>query len=471
MHSHHSPPEDPSHFTGSFLQLHSFQVRHNLDRPICKQLLWSRWPSSTVTSLSPRVILGRKLLAACCAGGEFHGGDPVTQDRTTKSSCLLPLNPILDHSGVLRVSGRVQNAPLCYSVRHPAILHGKSRVTKLIIYSEHLCLLHAGPTLVAASRSRRHHIIGSRKAVYSVTHGCIVCRRTSARPQPQMLGQLPTERLTPGLVFHHVGVDYAGPVYIKYGSVHKPTIVKAYIAIFVSLSVRAVHLELVSDLTTEPFIAALRRFIARRGRPSSIWSDHGTNFVGAAREIKELIRFLEGRKAQGAISEFCSAQNIEWKFIPERAPHFGGLWEAAVKSMKFHLKRVVTDTRFTFEEFTTILTQVEACLNSRPLTSLPCDSDSVEMLTPGHFLIGKPIESLPDTSLSYRALQHWHLCQCIVRHFWWRWSAEYVTSLRRLTKWQHPTRNFQVGDVVVLQEDTRSYHMAPGSSDENSHWH
>lgn len=124
--------------------------------------------------------------------------------------------------------------------------------------------------------------------------------------------------------------------------------------------------------------------------------------------------------------------------------------------MKFHLKRVVANTKFTFEEFITILTQVEACLNSRPLTSLSCDSDNVEVLTPGHFLIGKPMEALPDTSISYRALpllRRWHLCQCVVRHFWQRWSVEYVTSLRRLTKWQHPTRNLQVGDIVVLQED------------------
>ena len=166
-----------------------------------------------------------------------------------------------------------------------------------------------------------------------------------------MLGQLPAERLIPGLVFDHVGVDYAGPVYIKYGFVRKPTIIKAYICVFVSLSVKAVHLELVSDLTTEAFIAALRRFISRRGRPSTVWSDHGTNFVGADREIKELVRFLEDKRTQGDISEFCSTQNIDWKFIPERAPHFGGLWEAAVKSMKFHLKRVVANTKFTFEEY------------------------------------------------------------------------------------------------------------------------
>ena len=152
-------------------------------------------------------------------------------------SCLLPLNPILDHSGVLRVGGRIQNAPLCYSVRHPVVLHGKHRITKLIIHSEHV--LHAGPTLVTASLSRRYHIIGSRKAVYSVTRGCIMCRGTSARPQPQMLGQLPAERLIPGLVFDHVGVDYAGPVYIKYGFVRKPTIIKAYVCVFISLSVKA----------------------------------------------------------------------------------------------------------------------------------------------------------------------------------------------------------------------------------------
>lgn len=288
-----------------------------------------------------------------------------------KSSCLLSLRPFLDCTDILRVGGRMRNAQLCYTIRHPAILHGKHRITRLIIYSEHLRLLHAGPTLITASLNHQYHIIGSRKAVYSVTRGCIVCRRMSARPQSQLLRQLPTERLTPGLIFDHVGVDYAGPVYIKYGFVRKPTIIKAYICVFVSLSVKAVHLELVSDLTTEAFIAALRRFMARRGRPSTIWSDHGTNFVGAAHEIKELIQFLKEKRAQRVISEFCSAQNIKWKFIPEHAPNFGGLWEAAVKSMKFHLKRVIANTKCTFEEFTTVLTQVEACLNSHPLTLCP----------------------------------------------------------------------------------------------------
>ena len=126
-----------------------------------------------------------------------------------------------------------------------------------------------------------------------------------------MLGQLPTARMSPDNVFDKVGINYAGSISIKYGYVCKPTIVKAYVCVFVSLSVKAVHLEPVSDLNTEAFIATLRRFISRRGKPSVIWSDHGTNFVGAASELKDLFRFLNQHNSQQIISQFCSNQNIQ----------------------------------------------------------------------------------------------------------------------------------------------------------------
>ena len=129
---------------------------------------------------------------------------------------------------------------------------------------------------------------------------------------------------------------------------------------FVSLAVKAVHLEVVSDLTSESFIATLRRFIARRGYPSLIWSDNGTNFVGADRELNELCQFLSQQNIEGTISDFCTARKVEWRFIPERSPNFGGLWEASVKSMKTHLKRIMRSVRFTYEELTTVLAQVEA---------------------------------------------------------------------------------------------------------------
>jgi len=184
-----------------------------------------------------------------------------------------------------------------------------------------------------------------------------------------------------------------------------------------------------------------------------LWSDHGTNFVGAANYIKELVKILESQKTQGEISAFCSVQNIQWQFIPVRTPHFGGLCDAAVKTYKSHLRRVVGIVKLTFEEMTTILTQIEACLNSRPLVALPLADDGIEALTPGHFLIGRPLEALPDLALSYRPismLSRWHLCQALVRHLWRRWSTEYLDSLKRVSKWHDRSTNLCVGDVVIL---------------------
>ncbi len=181
-------------------------------------------------------------------------------------------------------------------------------------------------------------------------------------------------------MFQNVGIDYAGPELLKLGYVHKPTVVKAYICVFVAMSVKAVHLEVVSDLTSAAFVACLRRFIARRGKPSVMWSDHGSNFVGASRELTELTQFLKQQSHAAGIPDFCASQGIHWSFIPEHAPHFGRLWESAVKSVKFHLKRIVGNVKLTFEELTTVLSQVEACLNSRPLGSLPCHGDSCWLL-------------------------------------------------------------------------------------------
>ncbi len=215
----------------------------------------------------------------------------------------------------------MRNSKVEYSQRHPAILHGQHPLTKLIVRSEHARLLHAGPTLVSSSLNRRFYIVKQRKIIRAIIRSCVVCRRTTTRPLPQIMGQLPLERVTPDMVFERVGVDYAGPVYLKLGHVRKPTTV----CIFVSLSAKAIHLELVSDLTSAAFIACLRRFISRRGKPSSVWSDHGSNFVGASRKLSELVQFLQQQKTAGDISDFCSSQGIKWTFIPEHAPHCGNL--------------------------------------------------------------------------------------------------------------------------------------------------
>ena len=167
--------------------------------------------------------------------------------------------------------------------------------------------------------------------------------------------------------------------------------------------------------------------------------------------------FLKERISRDEILNFCSSQSIEWSFIPENAPHFGGLWESSVKSVKSYLKRVLGQARLTFEEFSTVLAQIEACLNSRPLIPLASDEDGFEALTPGHFLIGRPLEALPDSlsidSSSISLLRRWNLCQLLTQHFWKRWSTDYFASLRKYAKWHTPSRNFQVGDLILLKED------------------
>lgn len=210
-----------------------------------------------------------------------------------QTSCILSLNPFLDEYEILRVGGCQENAKLSFDNCHPIILPANHQLVKLLIRTEHFRLLHAGHLLTSASLYRRYHLVGGHKAIKSITCNCVVCRRRSAKPNPQLTGQLPKECITPDAVFNKIGLDYAGPIYIKQGSTRKPTIVKAYVCVFVSLSMKAVHIEAVSDLMSEAFIACLRRFISRRGKPTLLWSDHGTNFVGAKRLLKELYEFLK----------------------------------------------------------------------------------------------------------------------------------------------------------------------------------
>ena len=237
--------------------------------------------------------------------------------------------------------------------------------------------------------------------IRDVTWSCLSCERVAGKPCTQLLGQLPADRLKPGHVFDRLGVDYAGPVLIKSGYVRRPIITKAYMCVFVGFAIKAVHLKPVSELTSTAIIATLRRFIARHGKPSVMWSDHGTNFVGAARELKELHDSCNRQGAKDCLSDFCAEEGIGWRFVPEHAPHFGGLWEAAVKSFKHNFRRIVGDVRLTFEELTTTLAQIEACLNSRPLVPLPSREERIEALTPGHFLVGRPLTSLPTFRCLY----------------------------------------------------------------------
>ncbi|XP_058448983.1 uncharacterized protein LOC131428941 [Malaya genurostris] len=222
------------------------------------------------------------------------------------------------------------------------------------------------------------------------------------------------------------------------------------------MTTKAVHIELVSDLSTEGFIAALRRFCARRGKPISIYCDNATNFTGAERELQSLLKQFLNQQQREKIAKHCAETTIRFQFIPARAPTFGGLWEAAVKALKYHLRRVVGFEPITLEVMQTVLCQIESCLNSRPLTAISEDPSDLGALTPGHFLVGSALQSIPEPDLAdvpCNRLSLWQTIQRKSQQFWKLWSTDYLHQLQQRTKnfYQHP--NVLVGKLVLLKED------------------
>lgn len=270
------------------------------------------------------------------------------------------------------------------------------------------------------------------------------------------MADLPKERVTPSRPFTNTGIDFTGHVEVKINKGRGVKTCKGYVAIFICMVTKAVHLELVSDLTTPTFLAAFRRMCARRGTPKHVFTDNGTNFVGAARLLQEEFKHRNTLFSSELHNELQQL-HIEWHFNAPLWPTAGGLWEAAVKSMKYHMKRVIGEQKLTYEQFITLLTQIEACMNSRPLCPLLEDTDDLDCLTPGHFLIGGPLLSLPhevqEDFNSADLRNRWKLVELMNLHFWKRWSQEYIHQMQVRSKWHQPRKNLEEGDVVLLKED------------------
>lgn len=361
---------------------------------------------------------------------------------------LSSLTPFLDTNNIIRVGGRLDNSPYDYNVKHPILLCSKHHLTKILFQMYHKKLLHAGPQLLLATIRQSYWPLGGRNLSKSTVNKCITCFRHKAQAIQPIMGQLPTSRSTLEFPFLNTSVDYAGPVLIADRKGRGCKLLKSYLCIFVCLAVKAVHLELVTDLTKEGYMAALNRFIARRGKPRSILSDNGTNFVGTSNEI---YRFLQDSNLSSDIAQ----EGIEFSFAPPYSPHFNGIAEAAVRSTKHHLKRLLRDVHFTFEEMYTCLTQVESILNSRPLTPISSDPLDFSALTPSHFLIGRPLISVPHpqvTSIDISRLERFKRIENIKQHFWNRFNLEYVSLLQQRTKWLKSSGDVPVGTLALIKE-------------------
>lgn len=314
------------------------------------------------------------------------------------NSKLLSLNPFLDQQGILRVGGRLfHSQEIGINQRHPIILPYKHKLTYLIINAEHIKHLHAGTQNLLSILRLTYWPINGKNMVKRVLRTCIKCFRTKPNPTKFLMGNLPAARINPSRVFSQCAVDYAGPIYIKDGTRRKYQLVKTYICVFVCMAVRAVHVELVYDLSTHSFLNALKRFISRRGKPNDMYSDNGSNFVGVNNHFLELYNLISNESHNNKVSEFLAQDKIIWHFIPARSPHMGGIWEATIKSVKFHLRRVLGNAFLHYEEMYTLLVQIEACLNSRPLAPLSNHPDDFMPLTPAHFLIGDSLVCTVDS--------------------------------------------------------------------------
>lgn len=369
------------------------------------------------------------------------------------NSVLRNLTPILV-DGILRIRGRLRHATISDDRKHPIILPARHPLTTAIVTYYHLKNLHAGPQLLSACVREKYWPLRLRDLARSVVHSCVSCFRCRPRNLEQIMGDLPPERVTPTLPFLNTGVDLCGPFY--YRKIRKAPPIKCFVAIFVCLVTKAVHVELVYDLSTAAFLTALHRFIARRGKPNLIECDNATNFRGTAGELKELAKQFRSQQHQGEVVNHCADEGITFKFIPPRSPNFGGLWEAAVKSFKQHFRRTIGNSILSQDELITLLTRIEACLNSRPLTPLTADPNDLEVLTPGHFLVHRPLTSFPEPDLSnvpQNRLDRYQNNQELLRRVWKRWATDYLSGLHPRTKWTRVRDNIVVGTMVLLKED------------------
>ncbi|GBO34178.1 hypothetical protein AVEN_160610-1 [Araneus ventricosus] len=374
--------------------------------------------------------------------------------NVTPNSRLKSLSPFLDSQGILRVGGRLRNSILPYDSKHPILLPAKHKVTDMIIQYYHKIQFHSGSQALLYNIRQKFWPLNGRNLCRKIVHSCVTCFKANPKISSQKMGDLPEDRVNPNFVFNSVVIDFAGPFYIKTKLRKRDPPTKIYVCIIICLSTKAIHLELVSDLSSEALIAALKRFMARRGKCRKILSDNATNFVGTKNEINRLFKLMEQQDA--LFQNFLSEEEITWSHIPPRAPHHGGLWEVGVKSFKFYFKRVVSNTCLTYEEFLTILVQIEGLLNSRPLTPLSSEVEDLEILTPGHFLIGRPITAIPEplmVELNDNRLNRWQLLTKKVQTIWKHWSKNYLNNLQQRHKWMFKTDNIKIGDMVLIKED------------------
>ena len=373
-----------------------------------------------------------------------------------KSNHILKLEPQFK-DGLLCVGGRLQQAPISNSARHPTILPKPDHTVDLIIRHYHEVCGHSGLEYTLSLIRQHYWIINPRTAVRQVLNNCVSCRKRQAHAAEQKMASLPSDRVTPMKPpFSYTGVDCFGPIEVKRGRIT----VKRYGVIFTCLNLRTIHIEVANSLDTDSFINALRRFIARRGSPEEIRSDNGGNFVKGERELREAVEDWN----QGQIHEFLLQQQIKWVFNPPTGSHHGGVWERCIRTVRKVLKAVTKLQKMSEESLYTLLCEVEAIVNARPITKMSDDPRDLQPLTPNHLLLLRPGSAAPPGNFNKgdnNNQRRWRQVQYLADVFWHRWLREYLPTLQERQKWHKRQRNFAIGDIVLVLDDKKPRNCWP----------
>ncbi|XP_064479221.1 uncharacterized protein LOC135392441 [Ornithodoros turicata] len=384
----------------------------------------------------------------------LHCSQPVKS-----TSNLRDFHPYLDPNGLLRIKGRLQRSNENEEVKHPLILPKQHTYTRLLIEKTHQRLLHSGVRDTLVELREHYWIIQGRQAVKSALYKCMWCKRQRAQPTFQDVAPLPPDRINRTGPFEVTGTDFAGPLFYKTVGNNST---KCYIALFTCAVTRAVHLEVVDDLTANQFLMAFRRFVARRGLCKTIYSDNALAFKRASKDLKILWNNIRSPEVLAYFSKKC----IHWKFIIERAAWWGGFWERMVRSVKNTLRRSLSKALLHHDELITILTEIEAIVNSRPLTTVHDTPEDSSVLTPAHFLVGKRLTTLPtdkvtSTASDWSSLnKSYRRREQLLNSFWTRWRKDYLLQLRsHHTAKRGNAVTLKPGDLVLLMQDRLPRHL------------
>jgi hypothetical protein len=302
---------------------------------------------------------------------------------------------------------------------------------------------HSVGRQMAKNKVREHGylILGLDNLLKEVKASCFDCKARDNKPYEQKMSAIPSFRFEKPLqAFSKTGLDFAGPFHVKVGRAKQR--LKSYVLVFTCLQTRAVHLEVTNDQSTASVMNAFSRFIDVRGMPNEFLSDNWKSFTSPEKELQSWVRDLD--------DDLIIRQNLAdavWRFTPPYGPHHGGIYETMVKATKRALHSLFREADLNMDEFRTAISRVASLLNGRPLTRVK-DENSIQILTPNHFLIGKLGGAVSTDDLT-DPVERWRRVHSLVDKFWKLFLQEYIPLLSNRGKWHTAKENIQVGEVVL----------------------